>query len=70
MRNAFLEALTAENVYIRAGSEFGALADHSLFIYKAMYGLKSSGAHWHEQMSEVLRKESLKGTKIVPKDTL
>ena len=42
--NAYLEALTSENVCIRAGPEFGALAEHLLLIYQALYGLRSSGA--------------------------
>jgi len=45
--NAYLEALTSEKVCIHAGPEFGLLADHLLLIHKALYGLRSSGAHWH-----------------------
>ena len=42
--NAYLEALTSEKVCIRAGPEFGPeLEGHLLIIYKALYGLKSSG---------------------------
>lgn len=52
--NAYLEALTSENVCIRAGPEFGSLAGHLLSIYKALYGLRLSGACWHEQLSDVL----------------
>lgn len=55
--NAYLEALTFENVCIRVGPEFGALADHLLLIYKTLYGLRYSGARWHERLSDVLRKE-------------
>jgi hypothetical protein len=55
--NAYLEAVTSENVCIRAGPEFGTMADHLLLIYKALYGLRSSGAWWHERLSDVLRKE-------------
>ena len=49
--------MTSENVCIRAGPEFGALAEHLLLIYKALYGLRSSRARWHERLSDVLRKE-------------
>ena len=37
--NAYLEAVTAERVYILAGPEFGELEGHILVIYKALYGL-------------------------------
>ena len=45
--NAYLEAKTSERVCIYAGPEFGPLAGHTLLIHKALYGLRSSGAHWH-----------------------
>ena len=53
--SAYLEALTQEKVYIIAGPEFGALEGHLLIIYKALYGLRSSGLRWHERMADVLR---------------
>ena len=43
IRNAYFEALTSEKVCIRAGPEFGELEGHLLIIYKALYGLKTSG---------------------------
>ena len=49
--------LTDENICIRVGPEFGALADHLLLIYKALYGLRLSGACWHVRLSDVLKKE-------------
>src|SRR5687768_7881260 len=64
--NAYLEALTSENVCIRAGAEFGALAEHLLLIYKALYGLRSSGARWHERLSDVLRKEGFTPCRAEP----
>jgi hypothetical protein len=64
--NAYLEALTLENVCIRAGPEFGPLADHLLLIYKALYGLRSSGAWWHERLSDVLRKEGFTPCRAEP----
>ena len=45
--NAYLEAITTERVYIVAGPEFGELEGHMLVIYKALYGLRSSGIRWH-----------------------
>ena len=34
---------------------FGELEGHTLIIYKALYGLKSSGARWHEKLVDSLR---------------
>jgi len=52
--NAYLEAYTAERVYIIAGPEFGDRAGHTLIISKALYGLKSSGKRWWERFSDIL----------------
>ena len=41
--NAYFEAKTKEKLYIVAGPEFEELEGHILVIYKALYGLKSSG---------------------------
>jgi Reverse transcriptase (RNA-dependent DNA polymerase) len=53
--NAYLEALTKEKVYIIGGPEFGDLAGHTLLIFKALYGLRSSGLCWHQRFADVLR---------------
>ena len=53
--NAYLEAYTSEKVYIIAGKEFGEREGHILLIKKALYGLRSSGARWHDRLAEVLR---------------
>ena len=52
--NAYLEAHTAENVYIIAGPEFGELEGHALVISKALYGLRSSGARWHDRFADCM----------------
>jgi hypothetical protein len=49
--NAYLEAKTSELLFIIASPEFGDLEGHMLVIYKALYGLRSSGLHWHECFS-------------------
>jgi hypothetical protein len=49
--NAYLEALTAEKVYIIAGLKFGEVEGHSLVIIKALYGLRSSGSRWHDRFA-------------------
>ena len=53
--NAYLEAKTKEKVYIIAGPEFGSLEGHTLVMNKALYGLRSSGLRWHEQLADSLR---------------
>ena len=53
--NAYLEAYTKEKVYCVAGSEFGELAGHTLVIVKALYGLRTSGARFHERLADTLR---------------
>ena len=52
--NAYLEARTKEKVCIIAGPEFGELEGHMLIIYKALYGLRSSGLRWHEWFADCL----------------
>ena len=53
--NAYLEAKTREKVFIIAGPEFGDLQGHVLVIFKALYGLRTSGKMWHELFSDVMR---------------
>jgi hypothetical protein len=53
--NAYLKSVTKEKVYIIAGPEFGPRAGHTLIIYKAQYGLRSSGLRWHEKLADVFR---------------
>ena len=53
--NAYLEATTCEKVYIVAGPEFGEKAGSILIIYKALYGLRSSGMQWHDKFADDLR---------------
>jgi len=53
--NAYLKAYTKEKVYCVAGPEFGDLAGHTLIIIKALYGLRTSGARFHERLVDTLR---------------
>ena len=64
--NAYLEAETAEKVYIEAGPEFGDRYGHLLIIRKALYGLRSSGARWHDKLSDCLRELGFKPCKAEP----
>ena len=55
VQNAYLNAETKEKCYIIAGAEFGADKGRPAFIVRALYGLKSSGARWHDHMASSLR---------------
>jgi hypothetical protein len=65
--NAFLYANTQEKVYIIAGPEFGPeLEGRILLIDKSLYGLKTSGARFHEHLSLKLAVLGFKPTKADP----
>lgn len=53
--SAYIQAFTREKIYVIAGPEFGKLAGKILIIVKALYGLKTSGARWHQQFADNLR---------------
>ena len=52
--NVYLEAKTSELIFIIAGKVFGDLENYILVIHKALYGLRSSGAHWHDKFAKCL----------------
>ena len=60
--SACLEAKTKEKVFFVAGKSLGPLEGHTLVIIKALHELRSSGAHFHEQLADVLRNEGFKPT--------
>jgi hypothetical protein len=64
--NAYLEAYTAEKLFIMAGPEFGELEGHMLIISKALYGLRTSGLRWHERFSQCLREMGFEPCKAEP----
>ena len=65
--NAFLNGRTKELVFIIAGPEFGPkLRGKRLIIVKALYGLKSSSARFHEHFSTALRKLGFRPSKADP----
>ena len=53
--SAYLEATTQEKVCIKAGPEFGEQAGHLLIIYKALYGLRSSGKEFGDLLASCLK---------------
>ena len=64
--NAYLEAYTKEKVALVAGKEFGPLAGHTLLISKALYGLRSSGARFHDKFADTLSDMGFKPTLCDP----
>jgi len=52
--NAYLEAYTKEKLYIIAGPEFGDREGNVMVIVKALYGLRTSGARFHEKFADTL----------------
>ena len=53
--SAYLEAFTKEKLFVKAGPEFGDQEGHILLVEKALYGLQTSGARWHERLADCLR---------------
>ena len=64
--NAYLEARTKEKVCFIAGPEFNALAGHTFVIHKALYGLRSSGARFHEKFANTLSELGFRPTYADP----
>ena len=64
--NAYLEAHTKEKICFIAGPEFKELAGHTMVMSKALYGLKSSGARFHEKFADTLREFGFKPTYADP----
>ena len=51
---AYLNSYTKEKVGFVAGPKFGPLAGHTMIIDKAIYGLRSSGARFHERFTATM----------------
>ena len=49
-----MEAKTKEKLYVVAGPEFEELEGHIVVIYKALYGLKSSGLRWAQRIHDIM----------------
>ena len=65
--NAYLNSYTKEKIYLIAGPEFGPeLAGKTLVIVKALYGLRTSAARFHEHLTDTLRKLGFTPSKADP----
>ena len=58
--NAYLMAKTKEKVFFVAGPEFGELAGHVMVVYKALYGLRCSGAAYHAFFADTMHQMGFK----------
>ena len=64
--NAYLHAKSKEKLYTVLGEEFGSLGGKVLIFDKGLYGLPSSGARFHEHLSDILRKMDFPPSKADP----
>ena len=62
--NAYLQALTREQLYIVGGPEFEELQGHVLTMYKALYGTRSGGACWHDKFFDILHHMGFKTSEV------
>jgi Reverse transcriptase (RNA-dependent DNA polymerase) len=66
IQGAYLYAKTEELIWTTCGPEFGSDEGCPAKIVKALYGLKSSGACWREQMASTLRELGYTSCKADP----
>jgi Reverse transcriptase (RNA-dependent DNA polymerase) len=64
--NVYLETYTSKKAYIVSGPKFGERERHILVISKALYGLRSSGARWHDRFADCTRKRGFFFCKAEP----
>ena len=48
--NAYLNAMCQETIWTVAGTEFGSEKRRIMLVFRALYGLKSSGAAWRQML--------------------
>ncbi len=53
--SAYLQSFTVEKIYTILGEEFGPMAGQKVMVVRALYGLKLSGAMWHQKLADSLR---------------
>lgn len=66
--NTYFEATTKEKIYIITGNEFGFCghAGKTLVIRKTLYSIRTSGACFHERLSETLHAMGYHSSKADP----
>ena len=60
--NTYVNVLTKEKIYTRAGDEFGPYAGMIVIVWKALYRLQTSGKRWHAHFVDTLRNMGFKPT--------
>jgi hypothetical protein len=64
VQNAYLNAPTKERIYMTAGPEYGQGKEGRLvMIVRGLYGLRSSGARWHDHLAATLWEAGFKACK-------
>ena len=66
IESIYLKAKTKEILYVVAGPEFEELDGHILVIYKALYGLKSSGLRWSQKIHDIMLDMGFSSSKADP----
>ena len=66
MTNAYLNAKCREKIWFKGGIETGEDKGKVLFVPRALYGLKSSGAAWHADLATTLRELQFTSTQTDP----
>ncbi len=61
--NAYLNARSQEKLFIVAGKDFGELEGRILVLHKALYGLRTSAARFHEHLAAKLRSMGFRPSK-------
>ena len=55
IENAYVTVLVTKNTWTKLGEDFGADAGKKAIIVRSLYGLKSSGAAFHNHLNECMR---------------
>jgi hypothetical protein len=64
LHNAYLNALTEEQIYMTTGPEFGPDKEGwTVMIASALYSLRSSGTRWHNNLAAMLWDSGLRSCK-------
>ena len=60
------QTLTKEKLYNVGGPEFEELQGHVLVMHKAIYGTRSGGVCWHDNLLDILHQMGFKPSKADP----
>ena len=66
LENAYLQAITKENLHIVGGPEFEELQGHVLVMHKTCNGTRSGRACWHDKLFDILHQMGFKPSKADP----